>query len=160
MPNVAAILKEEIVRLARREIKREHAGTRKQVTRHRREIAELKAQVAALSRELATARRRAVAASAKSAVAGEATETRVRFSAKGLQSMRSRLGLSAAELGQLIGVSAQSVYNWEHEHSTPRASQLGNLAALRGVGKREAKARLEALAAAKPAPARRARRKG
>jgi DNA-binding XRE family transcriptional regulator len=70
----------------------------------------------------------------------------MRFSAKGLQSHRSRLGLSASEFGKLLGVSAQTIYNWEHEAARPRDEQLGKLAGLRGIGKREAVARLEHLA--------------
>jgi hypothetical protein len=45
-------------------------------------------------------------------------------------------------------VSAQSVYNWEHEKARPRVEQLSKVAALRGIRKREAKARLEQLGAA------------
>jgi len=70
----------------------------------------------------------------------------MRFSAKGLQSQRSRLGLSASEFGKLLGVSAQTIYNWWHEAARPRGEQLGKLAGLRGIGKREAAARLEHLA--------------
>ena len=62
---------------------------------------------------------------------------------------RERLGLSADDFGKLLGVSAQSIYNWEHENARPRAEQLANVAALRGIGKREAKARLDQLGAAK-----------
>jgi DNA-binding transcriptional regulator YiaG len=158
MPNVAAILKEEIVRLARKEIKREHAATRKVIARQRKEIADLKLRLSALTREVsAGARRRPAAPPAQ----GDGDEPRVRFSARGLQSMRARLGLTAGDFAKLVGVSAQSVYNWENEHSSPRASQRQQLAALRTVGKREAQARLEALASAHPAPARRrSKRKG
>ena len=62
---------------------------------------------------------------------------------------RERLGLSAEDFGKLLGVSAQSIYNWEHEKARPRAEQLAKVAALRGIGKREAKARLDQLGAAK-----------
>ncbi|MFO1414841.1 MAG: hypothetical protein U1F10_13215 [Burkholderiales bacterium] len=155
MPNVAAILKEEIVRLARKEIKREQASTRKFIARQRRDIAELKERVASLTREVSAGVRRNRAAVANEEAAAE-DAPRYRFSAKGLQSLRSRLGLSAGDFAKLVGVSAQSVYNWEHEHSAPRAAQLAPLAALRKIGKREAQARLGALAA-EPAPARKRR---
>ncbi len=159
MPNVAAILKEEIVRLARKEIKREQAATRKFIARQRKDIADLKQRVALLTREVGAGARRQRAAAASQDAAEEGP--RVRFSAKGLQSLRARLGLSAGDFAKLVGVSAQSVYNWENEHSSPRASQLVALAALRKAGKREASARLEQANAAAPAPARRRRpRKG
>ena len=64
------------------------------------------------------------------------------FSAKGFQALRSRLELSAADFGKLLGVSAQSIYNWESEKARPRAEQIAKLAALRSLGKREVAARL------------------
>ena len=75
---------------------------------------------------------------------------RVRFTATGLRSQRKRLGLSAADYAQLVGVSAQSIYNWEREIARPRKEQIAVLAALRGMGKREAQARLRQLAKQKP----------
>jgi transcriptional regulator with XRE-family HTH domain len=67
----------------------------------------------------------------------------VRFVAKGLRSQRKRLGLSQTDVGTLLGVSAQSIYNWESESARPRDDQLAKLAALRGIGKREAAERLK-----------------
>jgi DNA-binding transcriptional regulator YiaG len=57
--------------------------------------------------------------------------------------LRKRLDLSAAELAQLLGVSMQSVYNWEHKKSAPRKEQVAAIVALRSIGKREARRRLE-----------------
>ncbi len=65
-----------------------------------------------------------------------------------MASNRRRLGLSAAQFGQLIGASGQSVYAWEQGKSKPHAKNLAAIAALRGIGKREAEARLEAMKAA------------
>ena len=66
----------------------------------------------------------------------------LRFSAKGFTKLRQRLGLSAAALGTLLGVTAQSVYKWEDGKARPRAAQLQAIAAVRKLGKREAAARL------------------
>jgi transcriptional regulator with XRE-family HTH domain len=55
------------------------------------------------------------------------------------------LGLSAAAVATLLGVSGQSIYKWEEGKTRPRASQLPAIAALRKMGKREANARLAAL---------------
>ena len=80
----------------------------------------------------------------------------MRFVAKGLRSLRTRLGLSAGDFGTLAGVSGQSIYNWESGKAVPRKSQLAALASLRALGKREAAARLEA---ATSAPAKKATRR-
>ena len=69
-----------------------------------------------------------------------------RFSAEGLKALRTRLGLSAADLGQLVGASGQSVYNWEAGTAVPRENLRMALASLRGIGKREALKRLKAMA--------------
>ena len=69
--------------------------------------------------------------------------------------MRKRLGLSAAQLAALVGVSEQSVYNWETKKATPRKEQFAAIIALRGIGKREVRQRLAA-----KAPERSAKRAG
>jgi DNA-binding transcriptional regulator YiaG len=144
MPNIASVLKGEIVRLARKEGRTETEGLKKAVAAHRSEIAALKRRVAVLEKALARGERKASGA----APAGTPEEaTTVRYSAKRLARQRQKLGLSAAEMGLLLGVSAQTVYNWEAEKARPRQTQLQAIAALRGIGKRQAKARLEALTA-------------
>lgn len=67
-----------------------------------------------------------------------------RFQVRGLKSLRARLELGASEFGKLVGVSGQTIYNWESEKATPRRAQLIALAAIRGIGKKEARARLDA----------------
>jgi len=143
MPNFASALKDEIVRLARKEIRAETEGLKKVSTQQRSEIAALKKQVITL--EKAVARFNKIAAAGKAAKADPAATTRVRFSVKGLITLRRRLALSAADLGVLMGVSAQTVYNWEREKSRPRQQQVNAFTALRGIGKRQAKAKLKEL---------------
>ena len=77
----------------------------------------------------------------------DAQSTNRRFSATRLAAQRRKLGLSAADFAALLGVSGQSVYKWEHGESRPRARQLEAIAALRGIGKREAAERLAKLQA-------------
>lgn len=77
---------------------------------------------------------------------------RLRFSSKGLQSHRYRLGISAGDCGRLIGVTDQTIYRWEHGAARPRKQQLVALAALRGVGKRQARVYLEQLGAKSSEP--------
>ncbi len=146
MPNIGSVLKEEIVRLSRKESRSQVDSTKKATFQHRREIAELKRQVARLARQVALLSRKPIGAPAGIPV--DARGKPARFSAKGLRVQRERLGLSADDFGKLLGVSAQSVYNWEHEKARPRVEQLSKVAALRGIGKRQAKARLEQLRAA------------
>jgi DNA-binding transcriptional regulator YiaG len=146
MSNIGTVLKEEISRLARKEVRSQVDPTKKATTAHRHEIAALKRQVASLERQVTLLLRKH--ANSRPEVSVEATAKPIRFSAKRLQSQRSRLGLSAIDFGRLLGVSAQTIYNWEHEVARPRSEQLGRLAELRGIGKREAGERLKRLVAA------------
>jgi len=143
MPNIGAVLREEISRLSRRESRSQVDTTKKATAQHRRDIAVLKRQVAQLQRQVVLLSRKVLAA--PPAVSSGPTAKRVRFVAKGLRSQRNRLGLSQTDLGTLLGVSAQSIYNWESESARPRNEQLVKLAALRGIGKREAGERLKQL---------------
>ncbi len=58
------------------------------------------------------------------------------FSANAVYAERERLGLSAAYYGELVGVSALTIYNWEKEKTQPRQAQLEKWLAVRGIGKR------------------------
>lgn len=59
-------------------------------------------------------------------------------------SQRRRLDLSVEQLGQLVGASGQSVYNWESGKARPRAKHLPALAALKTMGKKAAAEQLAA----------------
>lgn len=145
MANIGVALKQEITRLARKESRQQVDSTRKASTQQRREIAALKKRIGQLEREVkAMTRKAARATSVGAAVEPDAAAPRTRFSAKGLQALRARLDLSAADLGRLLGVSAQSVYNWEHDKARPKPAQLERLAAVRVLGKRKLAEALQA----------------
>ncbi|KQY52805.1 helix-turn-helix transcriptional regulator [Lysobacter sp. Root494] len=139
MPNIGALLKSEITRLARKEVRAEVTTLRKASVGYRRDIAALKRVVADLQRQVAASSR----ASKRAQPANSGQATPARFSAKALQSHRARLGMSASDYGRLAGVSGQSIYNYEAGKAVPRQSQIAALAAVRALGKREASDRLE-----------------
>ena len=142
MSNIASVLKEEISRISRKEIRRETSSLKKSSTTHRSEIAALKRRVQELERQLRRAGR-AGESSVPAAANGDSFSPGTRFSAKSMASQRRRLGLSAAECGVLIGASAQSVYNWEEGKARPRAQHLPAIFALRNLGRRQADEILE-----------------
>ena len=142
MPNLSSVIKSEITRLARKEIKSAVEPIRKANSEHRRQIAELKRQIASLQRGLRNSPRELK----RGVEVAEEPKLKARFVPKGLKSLRARLGLSASDFGLLVGVSGQSVYNWEAGKSVPRGAQRAALAAARGLGKREAAERLKKLA--------------
>ena len=141
--NIASALKQEISRVARKEVRAEVQSLKKASSQYRSDIAALKRRVMTLERLVGRLGRGKATASPVDT--GEAP-TALRFSAKGLAAQRKRLGLSAADAGRILGVSGASIYNWEDGTTRPRASQLPAIAQLRKMGKREAAARLAAAA--------------
>jgi len=142
MPNIASVLKDEVLRLARKEVRKEVEALKKASAQFRTSIAALKKQVADLERQQARLGKQSAKVATTDAE-GEGT-ARFRFSAKRFAAQRQKLGISAGDMGTLLGVTAQTVYNWEAEKSRPRQQQLAAIAAVRTLGKREIKARLVA----------------
>lgn len=143
MPNVAALLKEEITRLARREVRVETTKLAKASATYRHDIATLKRRIAELEREVG----RLSKAANRQAPGQASTDGRqVRYSAKNLAALRKKLDLSAVQMGKLLlGVSAQTVRNYEKGDTRPGKEAILAIAQLRRMGKREVAELLAAL---------------
>ena len=151
MTNIASLLKSEIARVARKEVRSETAGLKKAVAAYRSEIAALKRRAGELEQQL---RRMAKSRAAPVPAQTDSVPTKaLRFTAKGLATQRHRLGLSAHDCGLLVGASGQSIYNWEDGKARPRARNLQAIAALRTMGKKQAAQQLAALREASAAKA-------
>ena len=147
MTTLAVALKDEIRRLARKEIKAHTGPTTQAVAQFRREIAKLKRQSRECERRIAfleAQERKRIGKPEPNSSADEGG----RFSARSAKAQRRRTGLSAADYAKLVGVSGLTIYNWENGKSRPRKEQLASLIAVRGLGKRQAQAKLELLKAA------------
>ena len=146
MPSLEQVLREEIRRLARKEAKAQLDAVKRGTAHYRKEIAALRRQVDGLERRCAflESQERKRLSQQKDQ---ETSLDEVRFSARSVRSHRRRLNLSAEDYGQLVGVSAQTVYHWERGLSRPRKSQLAALVEVRTIGKREARERLKLLRA-------------
>jgi DNA-binding transcriptional regulator YiaG len=143
MPNIAKLLKDEIVRLARKEFRSEAEALKKSATRHRSEIAALKQQVAKLEQHAARLNKELANGGAPAVGPSPDAGTQLRFRADGFKAHRARLGLSAPAMAGLLGVSAQTIYNWESGASRPSEAQTAKIAAVRKMGKRELRARMQ-----------------
>ncbi|OHB77936.1 MAG: hypothetical protein A2W31_16450 [Planctomycetes bacterium RBG_16_64_10] len=146
MANLAVTLKEEIQRLAKKEIKAQTGSTKQAVAQYRREIAQLKRQTREQERKIAfleaqERKRLSQPRSEQESVEG------IRFSARSVRAQRERIGFSAKDYARLVGVSPLTIYNWEQGKSRPQKAQLTALVAIRGIGKREALAKLGLLEA-------------
>ena len=142
MTTFANALKDEMRRLARKEVKAQTESTTQAVTQYRKEIAKLKRQVKDIEKKLSFLQDQERIRLATPNGNVDSHEG-ARFSARSVKAQRAKSGLSAADYAKLIGVSPLTIYNWEHGKTKPRKEQLTALVALRGIGKREAKAKRE-----------------
>ena len=148
MPNIVAVLKAEICRLAKKEAKTATAQLKRASVQHRNDIAKLRKTIGQQAKTIAHLQRHAQAGQPQPP-AEEAPLGGARFSARSVKAQRKRLGLSAEKYAKLVGVSALTIYSWESGKTKPRKAQLAALVAVRGIGRREAARRLEGAAAEK-----------
>lgn len=144
MSTLMKALKDEIARLSRKEAKSMTASLRRPAGTTRRTLADLKRRVSAIERQLKAADARPSGLAAEPAA--DAAAPKRGISGKGIRSLRRRLGLSQAAFGKLVGVTPHGVYLWEQKTGTIRMHGASRQAVqeLKGLGAREAKARLAA----------------
>lgn len=143
MASLAEALKQEILRLARKEVRSELGALKKQTAQYRRDIAALKRQVAEQDRQINFLKKQEKRRLSDGPDMDSNQE--IRFSPRWLKKHRAKLGISAEDYGKLVGASTLSIYYWEQGKTNPRAAQRAKLAAVRGLGRREALKRLEVL---------------
>lgn len=135
MANLASALKEEIARLARKELKGEIEALRKTSAHYRSEIAALKRKMGDIEKSLKGVAKQTV----RAANAEEPDDlSKLRFRADGFKAKREALGLSAEATGKFFNVTGQTIYLWETKRTAPRASHMPAIAAFRKLGKRQA----------------------
>ena len=147
MPNIASLLKSEIGRVARKEVRGETQSLKKSSAQYRADLASLKRRVADLEKLLTRLSKLTPApeSAPKAVAAAEKTEKQFNFSSGWFSAQRKRLDLTADEMGVLLNASSQSVLKWENG-TRPRAKYLPAIAALKTLGKRRAAAILASLA--------------
>ena len=149
MPNIGAILKAEIVRLARRASKPELSALKKELVELRQRVSAQRKTIHALGRDNARLIADLNARSSRIAVAAPEGKVRIRLSPKLIRAQRKRLGLSQREFALLLGVSTNTLVLWESGKTAPREKTRPIFASIRKLGRREVKAKLAAIAASK-----------
>jgi DNA-binding transcriptional regulator YiaG len=145
MPNIGALLKEEFSRLARRVSRQADAKLKKDIVFLKHQVAELKRTTLQFKRNneklMADLKERLVAPP----TATQKDLEHARISPRLIRVGRARLGLSRDDFAKLVGVSAGAVVAWEGGRSKPREEARKALIAVRKLGKRDARWRLEAM---------------
>ena len=154
MPSIATLLREEISKIARKEVQDQVRELKQTVREQRDAIARLEKQIGpakakAATKSAATKSAAAKPAAAKSAAAKPAAKAsagdrrkQLRIAPNTIKKHRKRLKLSQAELGEILNVSTNTVLRWEAGTSKPRRKHLPGLDQLRTISKRELKKQL------------------
>ena len=150
MPNLAALLKEEISKIVRKEVQDQVRELKKTVLEQRDALARLEKQSGPAKAKAAA--KPAAKPAAKSAAAKPAAKVskapaddkrkQPRISPDTIKKHRKRLKLSQAQLGELLNVSTNTVLRWEAGTSKPRSKHLPALAQLRSKSLRDLKQQL------------------
>ena len=135
-------MKDEIRRLAKKEVKSHIASLRSASTQYRSDIASLKRVNKDLERKVAQLEKALSKGPGAAAASTKSQGPEVRFSSKWVENHRAKLGLSREAYGKLVGVSSVTIYHWEKGNSRPREKQLAAWGAIKKLGKREAAERL------------------
>lgn len=145
MPNIAIVLKEEIRRLARKEIKESLGKHKQEVSVLRRSVASIKRRLAQIEAENRRMKRGAGARPSEAEAGTAERPVRARFTGEAIRRLRFKLRLTQAQFAELIGVSGQAVYQWERKQGRLqlRSATKAALIEARGLGAREARRRLQ-----------------
>jgi len=144
MSQLMIVMKEEMRRIARKEIKLAISGLKKDKITLKKAVAALKKQ-AKQDRKTIDALTEAATRQAKQVVPG--IQEKARITAKGVKALRRKLKLSQAEFGTLVGVSGMTIMKMEN-HQGPlniREKTRQAYQPIMNIGVKEARLRLEQL---------------
>jgi DNA-binding transcriptional regulator YiaG len=138
MANIAQVLKEEIARVSRKEAKKLLEKLQKDNARLKHDVAELKRRVANLeqtNKKLV----KVTEVVKKTASPSEDEIQKLRPTGAMIRRLRDKLNITQGDLGILLGVTGQSIYQWERKGGKLRLRKatLAALANVRKMGRRE-----------------------
>jgi DNA-binding transcriptional regulator YiaG len=137
MGKLEGIVKEEIIRLAKREIKMKFIPLRRDVRSLKITASQLRKSVLTLQR-FVNQQERQIGPKPVAEVMPEDMK-KARFSPRLIKSLRKDLGVSQRDLAKLAGVTVGAVFKWEKGKFEPRDDKRKILIGLRKLGRREAR---------------------
>ncbi len=161
MPDFARAVKEEITRLAKKEVKKAVGPLNARVRELSRTVSSQEKQIAGLEKTVARQENELRQASPVPEAAPPEEVKKARISPRLVKTQRKRLKLNQTQFAQLLNVSVAAVRSWEQGRAMPKKDTLATFVAVRKLKPREAWERLEIPPPArkKPRKKKRARRK-
>ena len=161
MPNVMKTLRDEITRLARKEVKASVTKVHKPTVQLKHDVAALKRVVSILVKDNRRLQGVVVQIVKAQPSPVPADTDKARLTGRGIKSLRRKLKVSQADFGRLIGVTAQAVVNMEKKSGPLAVRKVTHAAilAIRGMGARDAQAKLAEIKPVKKVARRRVNKK-
>ena len=159
--NIAQVLKAEISRISKKEAKALSSPTRSATIQLKKIVADLKQRLSTLEKANKGLQKQVESLVAAMPKPAEEPEARGWISGKGVKTLRKKLGLTQGEFGKLTGVSLSAVVQWESKSGMLklRDATKKSIMAVRGIGKAEARKKLDETAPAKVKKVKVAKRK-
>lgn len=142
MGRIESVMKAEVSRLARKEVRAALAPLTEETRRLKKRVSDLTRTVGELRRQVRESARLARITPRPTAV-GAPTDATSRLSAGLIKKLRKRLGISQAQLAAVVGVSAVAIQFWESGRTRPNEDNRAAIIALRECGRRDVKLLLE-----------------
>jgi len=142
MGKVESIIKSEIIRLAKGEMRKISIPLGREVRLMKNTVSQVRKSVLALERFAAHQQK----GLAKREIRLEATPEEIkksRLSPRLIKSLRKHLGVTQKELAILVGVTIGAAHKWEIGKFNPKVEKKAALVALRKLGRGEVKKLLE-----------------
>ncbi len=162
MGKLEGIIKDEIIRLAKREMRMHFVRLRRDVRSLKIIASQLHKSVLILQ-NFVSLREKQMGPKPVPEVTAEDMK-KARFSPRLIKSLRKHLGVSQREMAKIAGVTVGAVFQWEKGKFEPKDEKRKILVGLRKLGRREARQLLEgkreeAAAKRKPASVKKGKRK-
>jgi DNA-binding transcriptional regulator YiaG len=142
MAKFEVIIKSEIVRLAKREVRKISVPLGRDVRSLKSAVSQLRKAVLGLQRITATQQK--VLEKGKMPLEASPEEVKMsRFSPRLIRSLRGHLGITQKELAILTGVTVGAAHLWESGQFKPSEKKKAVMVALRKLGRREVRKLLE-----------------
>jgi len=136
MGKVGSIINSEIIRLAKREMRKVSIPLKRDVGLLKNTASQLRKAVSSLERFAAQKQKELSNREIRLEAPPEEIK-QSRFSPRLLQSLRKRLGITQKELAILAGVTIGAAHLWETGKFRPKDNKMGVLVALRKLNRRQ-----------------------
>ena len=145
MSNVAEVLKGEIKRISRKEVRSAIEDLEKSNHNLKKTVIDLKKRVASLEKENKFLTKEARKLKAEPPEEHNGNGRKDRLTSKGIRNLRSKLHLTQADFAKLVGASPQSVHLWENKEGplNLRDKTKESILSMKGLSAKEARAELE-----------------